>query len=63
VQPGKLKFSLEYAELAGRSLDDVRVWYQAYEGDPWTDLATIWRKKSYWIESDIYHFSNYALAF
>lgn len=61
--PANLKFSLEYADLEGLDPAMLDVWYQAYEGDPWVDMGTTWRKKSYWIETDIYHFSNYAIAF
>ena len=61
--PANLKFSLEYADLDGLDAGALDVWYQAYAGDPWLDMSTTWRKKSYWLETDIYHFSNYAIAF
>jgi hypothetical protein len=61
--PANLKFSLDYADLEGIDPATLDVWYQAYEGGEWVDLSTTWRRKSYWLETDIYHFSNYAIAF
>jgi len=60
--PAVLQFSLVYAELGNCDPSNTAVWYQPYAGDPWTSLSSAWNQKSYWIETDIHHFSNYAVA-
>ena len=61
-QPAKLQFSLEYAEIGGCDPANATVWYQPSEDILWESLATQWNLKQYWVETDLYHFSNYAVA-
>jgi len=60
--PAELYFSLAYADLGGCDPNNASVWYQPTTSDPWSDQASQWDYYNGWISTELYHFSNYAVA-
>ncbi len=60
--PALLIFDVERADFGTADPRATRIWYQPYEGDAWSALASTWDIKNWAIEVPIYHFSNYAVA-
>lgn len=62
-KPAQLVFGYLYADMTGHSeSDSMTVWYQPEEGTEWTAQETTVDRVGHWIVTDIYHFSNYAVA-
>jgi hypothetical protein len=63
-RPAQLSFNLEFAEpLSRQAQDDLQAWYQPEVGEQWTPRATTVDLKRNKVILDLYHFSNYAIAF
>ena len=63
-KPAKLSFNLEFAEpLSRQAKSDLQAWYQPEVGEQWTPRATTVDLKRNKVVLDLYHFSNYAIAF
>ncbi len=61
--PAQLKIFWLYTDLLNRLGSDLRLWYQPVAGADWSPLATTVNLESWWLVSDLTHFSNYAVAF
>jgi len=63
-KPAQLSFSLKFAEpLSRQAKDDLQALYQPARGERWTPRATTVDVKRNRVVLDLYHFSNYAIAF
>ncbi len=61
-RPALLRFHTKFMDLGGRDSADLRVWYQPSVGFEWTPQETVVDQRGHQIWLDIYHFSNYAVA-
>ena len=60
-KPATLQFNYSYAE-SGWNENDLAVWYQPTEGESWNEEPTQIDKKKNRVTIELYHFSNYAVA-
>jgi hypothetical protein len=62
-KPAKLQIFWLYTDLLGQLASGLNLWYQPEVGTAWSPLATQVDLQDQWLVSDLYHFSNYAVAF
>ena len=60
--PAILSFNFEHADVSGKDLDFLRLWYQPHTGYPWAPQPVELDRKGFTIGAELAHFSNYALA-
>ena len=61
-KPAVLSFNTTYADLGGADIKNLVLWYQPSDGDDWAAQPTAVDAKRNRIRTDLYHFSNYAVA-
>jgi len=61
-RPAELWLNYEHANLSGQDPSNLGMCYQPTEGEPWTELDTTIDLYGNWARAEIYHFSNYAVA-
>lgn len=62
-KPARLYIWWQNTDLQGRSGGGLQLWYQATTGTMWSALGTQVSAASTWLVADLYHFSNYAVAY
>ncbi len=60
--PAVLSFNFRHADVSGKDLDLLRLWYQPHTGYPWAPQPVELDRKGFTISAELAHFSNYALA-
>jgi len=62
-QPASLSLYYGKSNLAGGDPSNLQVWYQPDVNTAWSPLSTAVQAKGFYLTFDLYHFSNYAVAF
>jgi hypothetical protein len=63
-EPMELAVWYVYGNLTngeGKTESDLDIWYQAFDGAPWSDLNAL-HPRGQALIADVYHFSNFAVA-
>jgi hypothetical protein len=60
--PAELSFNLKFADLNGQEPAGLEVWYQPSAGTEWNPEPTTVDANGNRVLMDLYHFSNYAVA-
>jgi len=63
VNPAKVSLNYSALDLAGLQPQDLSVWYQPNDLTAWDRQATRLDVQGWWIGANIFHFSNYAVAY
>lgn len=63
LKPARLYIWWQNTDLQGRSGTGLELWYRPETGSAWTALQTQVSASSKWLVADLYHFSNYAVAY
>ena len=61
-KPAVLSFNTAYVDLDGVDINHLVLWYQPSDDEDWSAQPTIVDAKKNRIQTDLYHFSNYAVA-
>ena len=62
-KPARLYIWWQNTDLQGRSGSGLELWYSAGPGSAWSALDTQVSAAYTWLVADLYHFSNYAVAY
>jgi hypothetical protein len=63
TKPARLSIWWQNTDLQGRSGSGLELWYQPTNNKSWSALATQVSTAFTWLVADLYHFSNYAVAY
>jgi hypothetical protein len=61
-KPAVLSFNTQFADLGGVDIKNLVLWYQPSNGEDWAAQPTAVDAKKNRIQTDLLHFSNYAVA-
>ena len=62
-KPARLYIWWQNTDLQGRSGNGLELWYRPGAGSAWRALETQVSAAHTWLVADLYHFSNYAVAY
>jgi hypothetical protein len=62
-KPARLYIWWQNTDLQGRSGNGLQLWYRPGSGTAWTALEKQVSPAFTWLVADLYHFSNYAVAY